>query len=596
MPKTLPTKSSENRPGHSNDALSAYIDSHQRMDGHEPAPLVSTAYTIAIDGGFADVTAERRFRNAESRSIEAMLTFPVPVQGVLYGLEARIGERVLKGVAQPRSAARETYEDALDRGKTTVLHEELIPGVHMLSVGHVPPGAEITVTARWAMSLAAAGGRAQLRIPLTVGDIYGTSPLQDVDDLQGDGSAQMASLRVTARSGRILLHGKPMAAAEVQHPTDAPIDLELVEATFQTLDGRTADGREVHMLIAPAPERDTPIEAAILVDHSGSMSSPASAEGPAASKHSAVLLGLAAAAGSLRQGDCIRLWEFDDTARDLGEARDGEQLRALLTYLSPPAGGTEIGSALRAAVVRPTRDVILVTDGKSHALNVQELARTGCRFTVVLVGEDSLEANVGHLAALTGGAILVALGADVASAVTAAIACVRSAAAERRAALPGIIPEEWVTLRSGMRIGTSWGKPRADTRRSDAEHAVAAFAANLLLPGLTEKAATELAIAEGLVGHLTSLVLVDEAGITQEGLAATRKVRLPAPRTAPARARAAPPSVGMRFALGLSPAMSHSISPAEPPGLQIFAQTLWLDPCGSQGWSSTAGLQFTFRP
>ena len=38
------------------------------------------------------------------------------------------------------------------------------------------------------------------------------------------------------------------------------------------------------------------------------------------------------------------------------------------------------------------------------------------------------------------------------------------------------------------------------------------------------------------------------------------------------------------------------VTPAEPPGLAISAQTLWLDPCGSQGWSSTRGLSFTFRP
>ncbi|HEX6812463.1 MAG TPA: beta-propeller fold lactonase family protein, partial [Planctomycetota bacterium] len=31
-------------------------------------------------------------------------------------------------------------------------------------------------------------------------------------------------------------------------------------------------------------------------------------------------------------------------------------------------------------------------------------------------------------------------------------------------------------------------------------------------------------------------------------------------------------------------------------GLQIFAQTLWLDACGPVGWSSTRGLQFTIRP
>ena len=51
---------------------------------------------------------------------------------------------------------------------------------------------------------------------------------------------------------------------------------------------------------------------------------------------------------------------------------------------------------------------------------MSKAARSGRRFTVVLVGEDSLEANVGHLAALTGGEIFVAAGVDLADIITTA--------------------------------------------------------------------------------------------------------------------------------------------------------------------------------
>jgi len=75
-------------------------------------------------GGLAKVTTVRRFRNDEADSIEATLTLPLPVHAVLYGLEARIGDRRLTAVARATAAARHTYEDALQSGKTTVLHEE----------------------------------------------------------------------------------------------------------------------------------------------------------------------------------------------------------------------------------------------------------------------------------------------------------------------------------------------------------------------------------------------------------------------------------------------------------------------------------------
>ena len=68
--------------------------------------------------------------------------------------------------------ARETYEDAISEGKTAVLHEELLRGVHALSVGNLAPGAMIEVTTRWADTLRkveTSCGR--LRIPMTVGTL-----------------------------------------------------------------------------------------------------------------------------------------------------------------------------------------------------------------------------------------------------------------------------------------------------------------------------------------------------------------------------------------------------------------------------------------
>jgi hypothetical protein len=55
------------------------------------------------------------------------------------------------------------------------------------------------------------------------------------------------------------------------------------------------------------------------------------------------------------------------------------------------------------------------------------------------------------------------------------------------------------------------------------------MAASLALPVLDEERAAMLAETEGLVTHLTSLVLVDEEGNVQEGIPATRKIALPRP-------------------------------------------------------------------
>ena len=91
-------------------------------------------------------------------------------------------------------------------------------------------------------------------------------------------------------------------------------------------------------------------------------------------------------------------------------------MRRLAVRLGGRWGGTEIGAALEAVLAKTMmRDVLLITDGKSHALGAAAIAlrAAGCRVSVLLVGEDSLEAQVGHLAALTSGEIAVAAAQDV---------------------------------------------------------------------------------------------------------------------------------------------------------------------------------------
>ena len=56
--------------------------------------------------------------------------------------------------------------------------------------------------------------------------------------------------------------------------------------------------------------------------------------------------------------------------------------------------------------------------------------------------------------------------------------------------------------------------------------AVGSYAASLAVLGMKEEDAARLAEAEGIVGHLTSLVLVDEAADAVGDIPATRKVAL----------------------------------------------------------------------
>lgn len=497
-----------------------------------PVPLQSTAFDILIESGLAIVTTTRLFRNVETSTIEATLTFPVPVHAVLFSLDIRIGERRLQATAKAREAARSTYEEGLDEGKTAILHEEMLRGIHMLSVGNIPPGQEIEVKTVWAMPLMMAGGEGHLRIPTTVGQIYGQSPLADGDDFTWGSDVPLAEVTVRSNGAPVTIGGRAAEADPVKVPMNQPIDLTVGSWQTTHLTSRSARGEAIELELSPATVSSSTLSLAILVDHSGSMEDVVD-NGEAGKKtvHDLVISALKAFSTQLANEDLIDLWEFSHEARRIGQSTGNKPpFSRLIRELSPPDGGTEINGALLAVLgATKANSILLITDGRSHAIDVHALAGRGKRISVLLVGEDSLEAQVGHLAALTGGDIFVAPRNAVDKILGAALNSLRSPSRTvAKAGTAAEMPEEFSLSGMTVRLGR---KGKADAGpRSTLEHGIAALAASLQLPRLSEEDAAGLAAAEGLVTHLTSLVLVDEAASKQDNIPLRRRVPLAPPQ------------------------------------------------------------------
>ena len=144
-------------------------------------PMQSTEIAIEITAGVAIIRTQRVFRNDEDVAIEAVLTMPVGFDTVVTGLSATVDDRKLIATAKNQSAARDDYEGAIDEGKMAILHEEALKGVHTLSVAQLAPGKEVMVELETVTSMGCIAGEPFLRIPTTVGQIYGTSPLMPAD-------------------------------------------------------------------------------------------------------------------------------------------------------------------------------------------------------------------------------------------------------------------------------------------------------------------------------------------------------------------------------------------------------------------------------
>jgi hypothetical protein len=508
------------------DPLDVFLRSTFDARGLTPIPLISTDHDVVIDAGLAMVTTHRLFKNVENQNIEAVLTFPLPVLATLFELNAEVEGRKLRATAQARAEARQTYEDAIDRGKSAILHEELLRGIHMISVANIPSGGEVKVTTKWALPLSVVGARATLRIPQTVGDIYGRSSLADADDILSGGLEQPVLLSVRG-TGNIEVNGENLVGGHAKLKNSKPIDIVADIWERKPIVGHTTSGQAVTLTLSPQPAGERALSVAVLVDHSGSMAGSFGGRG-AISAHDAARNGVAAIASSFGAQDFVDLWEFDTSTTHVGSASSGSkaELLRLAGRLTPPCGGTEIGGAIQTvSTMSAARDVLLLTDGLSHALDVQKLARSGRRISVILIGENSLEAKIGHLVALTGGDIFIATAADLEAVMAAAIEGLR----RPYAPLPSIreLPDRLECSRSNILIQAEWSTRPAETVSPELAQAAVAVASSLIVSCAETTLSSEVAAAAGIVSHLTSLVLVDEASGIQEQLPTLRKVALP---------------------------------------------------------------------
>ncbi|MBR4736192.1 MAG: VWA domain-containing protein, partial [Rhodocyclaceae bacterium] len=94
----------------------------------ERIALCDVAVSAVLQDLLAEVTVSQTYRNDEATNIEAVYTFPLPLDAVLLDLTVEIGARHLKGTVVEKRQAEERYEDALQAGDAAVMLEEAEPG------------------------------------------------------------------------------------------------------------------------------------------------------------------------------------------------------------------------------------------------------------------------------------------------------------------------------------------------------------------------------------------------------------------------------------------------------------------------------------
>ena len=112
----------------------------------ERIALSDVSVSATLRDLLGEVTVCQTYRNDEDVNIEAVYTFPLPLDAVLLDLRVQIGGRTLNGVVVEKKAAEEKYEDAVAAGDAAVMLEAIEPGLYTMNVGNLLPKEAATIT------------------------------------------------------------------------------------------------------------------------------------------------------------------------------------------------------------------------------------------------------------------------------------------------------------------------------------------------------------------------------------------------------------------------------------------------------------------
>jgi Ca-activated chloride channel family protein len=395
---------------------------------HERIALCDVSVTAALRDLLAEVTVAQTYRNDEKVSIEAVYTFPLPLDAVLLDLSVTIGGRKLKGAVVEKKAAEARYEDAIADGNAAVMLEQPEPGLYTMNVGNLLPNETAVIAFTYSVVYRWAGDNLRMLIPTTIAPRYGESPLQphqapessltvenqfslqvevfgSLRDARFECPSHQVTLATSSDKTTIAL-GSPKAAMDRDFILNVKAPQAAHSFALCGADGAGAAVVAAFQPVFPGLSQPRTLDLAVVIDCSGSM------QGDSLTQAKQALAGIL---DGLQRSDRITIVAFGNMTKalfsDLRACTDANLslARNFAAGLDADMGGTEIGAALQAAYAATrgseTADVFLVTDGLASDWErvVKDAKKSGRRVFTVGVGQAVSEAFMRELATVTGG-------------------------------------------------------------------------------------------------------------------------------------------------------------------------------------------------
>ena len=414
-------------------------------------PLRAVTVRASIAGDCAVTELTEHYANTSDLPLDVLHTIPLPASCAVIGFEIKAGDRVVRGLCRAKAAAREEFEAAKARGKSTAIVERVRDDLHRISLANVPPRTEIEVTLRLAERLGVKDGRFEYRLPTALSPKYvpgastghdgdGWSPdTVDAPDASHLTPPMLVDTPIPVRLEVRIAHGvtqvMPSIALNERQRPDGTVVLEPaapltcsgdVVIRFWTRTERAAmraytDGERTLVVLDPPADRTPALErtreAVFVLDRSGSMRG---------TRLSAAKKALAHALRALKPTDLFRVIAFDDKLESSCDSlvpATSKHVSAAIKWAKAihARGGTEAIPALRAACTPPVnaghvRTVLFITDGAvgndTQLLQLTSKLDPACRITVMGIGRAPSNALLERLARLGGGTCTIVMSDD----------------------------------------------------------------------------------------------------------------------------------------------------------------------------------------
>lgn len=386
--------------------------------------LKRVSWKAIADGLFVKYTSTQHYENDTEENFEINYSFPLPFgKSVLTGFSVTINGQTRTAKAFPKQEAVEKYEDAIESGDSPVMLEIVDKDFCTASLGNLLPGEKAEIVVEYLLMLSFTGNNARLTIPTVLDDRYASSNRNVPFGRHEIKTNIIADYDCT---GELLLKGY-LAQASVSSPTHSLKFSSSNEGLSVSLNGKNKLDRDIvfdielathssyfvspykdHWIVgtnfrSEQAEENAPMDLAILMDCSGSMSN----------RINAAKQCLVEFTETLTKKDTVSYFCFGSTTHCsvspqlMDTQRSFRTLQNAIQNTQADLGGTEMGSAFDtvAKTVKKSGTLLLITDGEvwDNESILRKAKATGRTVFVIGIGLAPYHNLLQKIAEETGG-------------------------------------------------------------------------------------------------------------------------------------------------------------------------------------------------